>query len=43
MRRVFVAVASKKPGASRDESKEMYLLGKGLRMEPRGGERKEGS
>jgi 23S rRNA (uridine2552-2'-O)-methyltransferase len=32
MRRVFVSVASRKPGASRGESKEMYLLGKGLRM-----------
>jgi len=31
MRRAFVTVASKKPGASRDESKEMYLLGKSLR------------
>lgn len=30
MRRAFVTVASRKPGASRDESKEMYLLGKGL-------------
>ena len=32
MRRVFVTVASRKPSASRGESKEMYLLGKGLRM-----------
>ena len=32
MKRNFVTVASRKPGASRDESKEMYLLGKGLRM-----------
>ena len=39
MRRTFVTVVSKKPRASRGESKEMYLLGKGLRMEPRGGER----
>ena len=31
MKRVFVSVTSRKPGASRDESKEMYLLGKGLR------------
>ena len=31
MRKSFVTVASKKPGASRDESKEMYLLGKSLR------------
>jgi 23S rRNA (uridine2552-2'-O)-methyltransferase len=31
MRRAFVTFASKKPGASRDESKEMYLLGKSLR------------
>src|SRR5499427_2342090 len=30
MRKAFVTVASKKPGASRDESKEMYLLGKSL-------------
>jgi 23S rRNA (uridine2552-2'-O)-methyltransferase len=30
MRRVFLTVASKKPGASRGESKEMYLLGKSL-------------
>lgn len=43
MRRTFVTVASKKPDASRGESKEMYLLGKGLRMvgSPRGG--KDGS
>lgn len=32
MRRAFVSVASRKPGASRGESKEMYLLGKGLRI-----------
>jgi 23S rRNA (uridine2552-2'-O)-methyltransferase len=32
MRRTFVTVASRKPGASRGESAEMYLLGKGLRM-----------
>ena len=32
MRRVFVSVASRKPGASRGESKEMYLLGRGLRL-----------
>jgi len=32
MRRAFVTVASRKPEASRGESKEMYLLGKGLRM-----------
>ena len=32
MRRTFVTVASKKPQASRGESKEMYMLGKGLRM-----------
>lgn len=31
MRRVFVSVASRKPGASRSESKEMYLVGKGLK------------
>ena len=31
MKRVFVSVTSRKPGASRGESKEMYLLGKGLR------------
>ena len=31
MKRTFVTVASKKPGASRGESKEMYLLGKSLR------------
>jgi len=31
MRRVFLTVASKKPGASRGESSEMYLLGKSLR------------
>jgi len=31
MRKAFVTVASKKPGASRDESKEMYLVGKSLR------------
>jgi 23S rRNA (uridine2552-2'-O)-methyltransferase len=31
MRRVFVTVASKKPGASRGESNEMYLVGKGLK------------
>lgn len=28
MKRAFVSVASRKPGASRGESKEMYLLGK---------------
>jgi len=33
MRRVFASVASRKPGASRDESKEMYLVGK----QPRAG------
>lgn len=32
MKRAFVSVASRKPGASRGESKEMYLLGKGLRI-----------
>jgi|SRR5882672_1590686 len=32
MRRVFVSVASRKPGASRGESKEMYLLGEVLRI-----------
>ncbi len=32
MRRAFVTVASRKPEASRGESKEMYLLGKGLKM-----------
>src|SRR5262252_9252617 len=31
MRRTFLTVASKKPGASRGESSEMYLLGKSLR------------
>jgi 23S rRNA (uridine2552-2'-O)-methyltransferase len=31
MRGVFVAVASRKPGASRGDSKEMYLAGKGLK------------
>ena len=31
MRGVFVAVASRKPGASRGESREMYLLGKTLK------------
>jgi 23S rRNA (uridine2552-2'-O)-methyltransferase len=31
MRRVFVTVASRKPGASRDESKEMYLVGRELK------------
>jgi 23S rRNA (uridine2552-2'-O)-methyltransferase len=31
MRRVFVTVASKKPGASRGESSEMYLLGRGVK------------
>jgi len=31
MRRAFVSVASRKPGASRGESKEMYLVGKGLK------------
>jgi len=31
MRGTFVSVVSRKPGASRGESKEMYLLGKGLR------------
>jgi 23S rRNA (uridine2552-2'-O)-methyltransferase len=32
MKRVFVSVVSRKPGASRGESKEMYLFGKGLRI-----------
>jgi 23S rRNA (uridine2552-2'-O)-methyltransferase len=32
MRRVFVSVASRKPGASRGESKEMYLLGRDLKI-----------
>ena len=32
MKRAFVTVVSRKPGASRGESKEMYLLGKGLKM-----------
>ena len=31
MRGVFVAVASRKPGASRGDSKEMYLVGRGLK------------
>jgi len=31
MRGVFVAVASRKPGASRCDSKEMYLVGKELK------------
>jgi 23S rRNA (uridine2552-2'-O)-methyltransferase len=31
MRGVFVAVASRKPGASRGDSREMYLLGKTLK------------
>jgi 23S rRNA (uridine2552-2'-O)-methyltransferase len=31
MRAAFVTVASKKPGASRGESREMYLLGKKLK------------
>lgn len=31
MRRSFEAVVSRKPGASRDRSAEMYLLGKGFR------------
>jgi 23S rRNA (uridine2552-2'-O)-methyltransferase len=31
LRRAFVTAASRKPGASRDESKEMYLLGIGLK------------
>ena len=43
MRRVFMTVASKKPGASRGESREMYLWGKGLRMTGGGREGKEGS
>ena len=32
MRRTFTAVLSRKPGASRGRSAEMYLLGKGLRV-----------
>jgi 23S rRNA (uridine2552-2'-O)-methyltransferase len=40
MRKNFASVASRKPGASRGESKEMYLLGKGLRMSI-GGKEKE--
>jgi len=31
MRRAFAKVASRKPGASRDRSSEMYLLGTGLK------------
>ena len=31
MRRIFVSVASRKPGASRSESNEMYLVGKRLK------------
>jgi 23S rRNA (uridine2552-2'-O)-methyltransferase len=31
MRGVFVAVSSRKPGASRGDSKEMYLVGKELK------------
>jgi 23S rRNA (uridine2552-2'-O)-methyltransferase len=31
MRGVFAAVSSRKPAASRGDSKEMYLLGKGLK------------
>jgi 23S rRNA (uridine2552-2'-O)-methyltransferase len=33
MRGVFIAVASRKPGASRGDSKEMYLVGKGLKVD----------
>jgi 23S rRNA (uridine2552-2'-O)-methyltransferase len=32
MRAVFIAVASRKPGASRGDSKEIYLVGKGLKV-----------
>ncbi len=32
MRAVFITVASRKPGASRGDSKEMYLVGKGLNI-----------
>src|SRR5712671_8152744 len=32
MRVVFITVASRKPGASRGDSKEMYLVGKGLNI-----------
>ncbi len=32
MRAVFISVASRKPGASRGDSKEMYLVGKGLNI-----------
>lgn len=31
MKDVFLAVATRKPGASRDESRETYLVGRGLR------------
>jgi 23S rRNA (uridine2552-2'-O)-methyltransferase len=31
MRRVFISVSSRKPRASRGDSKEMYLVGKGLK------------
>ncbi|NBS58267.1 MAG: hypothetical protein EBS65_14705 [Betaproteobacteria bacterium] len=31
MKEVFLAVATRKPGASRDESRETYLVGRGLR------------
>lgn len=33
MRATFVSVASRKPKASRDRSREIYLLGKGMRRE----------
>jgi len=35
MRRCFGSVASRKPKASRGRSTEMYLLGRGLKSEPR--------
>jgi 23S rRNA (uridine2552-2'-O)-methyltransferase len=31
MRGAFIDVSSRKPGASRGDSKEMYLVGKGLK------------
>ena len=33
LRKLFAAVAVRKPGASRDRSSEVYLVGKGLRRE----------
>ena len=38
LRKTFLSVVTRKPKASRDRSPELYLLGKGLRERPPGGQ-----